>query len=456
MHSDRTCARLRWCAAVCLIAVTAVVGTAQEPWEDTNWGAQASVKFLYNPAWQIEFERNEVRFLSRELTYVFLPSSSRWSIQLVSDERESFGGWVQRQGRSEYVWPMRTSQGLLEAIQQESKDGQGTLLLRWAGTSEVLARPVLWTREQLGRAWFEQAKKTHGRPPATTEALASELHVAEPRIADWDEDSQSIWLAIRFYAGEGSAGLGTVVEINKSSHEVRLHQPDELALVSISRLVVVGDGLWLATERFGEGGQGPGIGLVRYNVQTGAVDRVPEISSYITAMARTEEVIWIATVEGFHAFDLGSHAWQNWRTVPRLELAQSVPVMNLPGAGLRGQIPPARYEVRWVGEGFVEVLTPSCANGLIEASWFKHLVQRDFFQSSEYVAASRKWGNPPSLSLFNSPVPNHFQARPSAWFLRVPAVATGEKLGDWEVVRACAGWVELPADRVHLSIERQD
>lgn len=449
MHSDRTCARLRWCAAVCLIAVTAVAGTAQEPWEDWNWGAQASVKFLYNPAWQIEFERNEVRFLSRELTYVFLPSSSRWLIQPEAHEWEEL-----RIGR------ISTSEGILGAVPQKERErkteGIGRLRLQWSSSSEAFASLDLWTREQLGRAWFEQSKKTHGRPPATPEALASELHVAEPRIADWDEDSQSIWLAIRFYAGEGSAGLGTVVEINKASHEVRLHQPDELALVSISRLVVVGDGLWLATERSGEGGQGPGIGLVRYNVQTGAVDRVPEISSYITAMARTEEVIWIATVEGFHAFDLGSHAWQSWRTVPRLELAQSVPVMNLPGAGLRGQIPPARYEVRWVGEGYLEILTPSCADGLIEISRFEQLVHWNFWQLPGHMAAAPKWGNPGSLSLFNSPVPNHFQARPSAWFLRVPAVATGEKLGDWQVVRACAGWVELPADRVHLSIEPQD
>lgn len=452
MHSDRTCARLRWCAAVCLIAVTAVAGTAQEPWEDWNWGAQASVKFLYNPAWQIEFERNEVRFLSRKLTYVFLPSSSRWLIQPEAHEWEEL-----RIGR------ISTSEGILEAVPQSERErkteGIGRLRLRWTGSAEPFTDLVLWTREQLGRAWFEQAKKISGRPPATPEALAAELHVAEPRIADWDEDSQSIWLAIRFYAGEGSAGLGSIVEIDKSTHEARLHQPAELAHFSVSRIAALGDELRLATDRFLEGGMAAGIGIVRYIPQTREVKTIPPdqfVGSYVTAMAQRGGVLWVVTDEGFTRFDLGSGRRRSWRVVPKVEIDRATPVSDLPGGDPRGELPPGEYEVRWVGQGYLEILTPSCTQGLIKRSQFEYLIQWDFWQSPGVIAEAPKWGNPGALALHHSPVPNHFQARPSAWFLRVPAVATGEKLGDWQVVRACAGWVELPADRVHLSIERQD
>lgn len=441
---------------VVLWAAPAATGQRKEPWEQFNWGADLSAKYLYQPAWRIEFEGKEIRFLARDLTYVFHSVSNDWFVHSSPNEYEHFGGWVRQQGRSEYVWVMVTSEGRLEAIMKDAGRNRGTLELRWGSNSKPFANTVLWTREQLGRKWFKHVQKTRVPPPASPEELARKICVSPPGVADWDEDGQSIWLAIRFYAGEGCAGLGTIVEIKKSSHDISVHQPAELALVSISHLTVFQQELWLATERFGEGGTGSGIGLVRYNPQTRHAKIVPPqnlVGSHITALGRQGRALWVATDEGFTRFDLVSRRHLSWRIVPRVNLPEATSVSDVPAGDTRGRLASGQYEVRWIGEGYLEVLTPTCTDGWIKASWFKHLIQRHFFQSPVHVASASKWGNPPALSLFSSPVPETHRANPSAWFFRVPATLLEDRRDAWHRVRACAGWIGVPAARVHLTVE---
>lgn len=427
-----------------------------EPWEQYNWGAELSVKFLYQPARRVEVEGEEIRFLARDLTYVFHSGKNRWLVQSTPNETEQFGGRIDRQGRYEFLWVMATSEGVLEAIQQDAKQNRGTLALRWGRNSRPFATPVLWTREQLGHLWFEAVQKTSGRPPQSPEELAEEICVSPPRVADWDEDDHSVWLAIRFYAGEGCAGRGTIVEIKKSSHDISVHQPEELALVSLSHLVVFHGDLWLATERFGEGGTGSGIGLVRYNPRTHQVNIVsPEdlVGSYITALGRRDRALWVVTDEGFTRFDLVSGRHLSWRIVPKLNLHERASVSDVPAETPRRELPSGQYEVRWIGEGYLEVITPTCTDGWITVSSFEHLVHWNFFQSPGHLAGAPKWGNPPALSLFSSPVPEPHRTRPSVWLLRVPATLLEDKRDGWRHVRACAGWIEVPAARVHLTVE---
>ncbi|MDA2912456.1 hypothetical protein MYX77_00590 [Acidobacteriia bacterium AH_259_A11_L15] len=438
-------------AVFCLFSFVA----AEEPWQQWDWGAASSVQTLYHPAWRIEVQENKVRFLAHQFTYTYESRTDHWVVTAEENEWEQRRTWEQEPGKPvRYIQRMLTTRGSLEAETQGSDREQGQLELRWSGSSQPFARLRLWTREQLGQIWFEREQRQHP-PPASPETLAEKICMSWAEVADWDEDEQKIWLAIRFYEGEGCAGIGTILEIDKDSNDVRVHQPAPLNLVSIAHILAIESELWLATERFGEGGTGPGIGLVRYNPRTGNLQSVPKMTSQIMDMAHGDGLLWVATEEGVAACDLENETWRKWRFIPRVAVAELVPVANRPGSEPRGQLPAGDYEVRWVGEGFLELLTPDCAEGYVDSSSLERLAKRGFCTSPSLLASSPKWGNPPSLLVFSSPRTDPKEQKPSAWFLRVPAVPKGKENGSWQAVEVCAGWVELQPDRVYISIEEE-
>jgi len=436
--------------AVCLLLLAAVTSAAKEPWEQLYWGVDTSAKILFHPPQQIEFREGEVRFLADEFNYVYRQADDRWTVTPARNEIQPIEGWGTPGGRPQVV---ETAEGPLTIATPEP----GALTLSWAACSGPLGRLQLWTREQLGRTWLKQAQRTWGPRPSSPEEVAKRITLSDVYVSEWFEDERGLWLTIRFYMGEGSAGVGTLVEVRKPSCTVRVHQPANLSLFSISHVVGVRDVLWLATEQFYESGTGPGIGLVRYSKSTGKAEPLaradPTRGSYITALVRRGETLWVATVDGFCALNLRSNSWRAWRIVPRVKLTKSLPLLNLPGGRVRGRLPPGQYEVRWVGEGFVELLTPDCFRGLFPSGWYDWRRAQNADQSSMALATGTKWGVT-QLRLFSSPVTNPYEVRPDALFVRVPAAATAREQERWQPVKVCAGWVELPSENVYLNVER--
>ncbi len=211
----------------------------------------------------------------------------------------------------------------------------------------------------------------------------------------------------------------------------------------------------MSTAQFGESGTGPGIGLVRYDVGSGVEEvgkNVPLVGSFVTSLARKGRVLWVATAAGFNAFDLKNKTWRTWRISPQVSLAEFVQVWNVPGGEPRGRIPPGRYEVHWVGEGFLEVTTPDCIEGLIVDGSYETLERRRF-NTSPPIALSSKTTRPGGARLFSAPVERPYQESPWAWFLRVPVALLGKSQAGWLRVQACAGWIKLPPERVYLVVE---
>jgi len=352
--------------AVFLLMLAAVTTAAEEPWEQLDWGAGRSAKILFHPPQQIEFGEGEVRFLADEFNYVYRQADDRWTVTPARNEIPPIAGCGVPPGGTQVV---ETAEGPLTIATPEP----GALTLSWAACPRPVGRLQLWTHEQLGRTWLKQAQRTWGPRPSSPEEVAKRIILSDVYVSDWFEDKRGLWLAVRFYMGEGSGGIGTLLEIRKPSCSVRVHQPPNLSLFSISHVVGVRDVLWLATEQFYESGTGSGIGLVRYSKSTGKAEPLgradPTRGSYITAMVRRGETLWVATVDGFCALNLRSNSWRAWRIVPRVKLTKSLPLLNLPGGRVRGRLGPGQYEVRWVGEGFMEILTPDCFRGLVDSSW---------------------------------------------------------------------------------------
>ncbi len=211
----------------------------------------------------------------------------------------------------------------------------------------------------------------------------------------------------------------------------------------------------MSTAQFGESGTGPGIGLVRYDVGSGVEEvgkNVPLVGSFVTSLARKGRVLWVATAAGFNAFDLKNKTWRTWRISPQVSLAEFVQVWNVPGGEPRGRILPGRYEVHWVGEGFLEVTTPDCIEGLIVDGSYE-MLERRRFNTSPPIALSSKTTRPGGARLFSAPVERPYQESPWAWFLRVPVALLGKSQAGWWRVQACAGWIKLPPERVYLVVE---
>jgi hypothetical protein len=294
------------------------------------------------------------------------------------------------------------------------------------------------------------------QPRLSADRLGELMGVSAPQVMAWDEDDSNLWLGIGFYAGEGYAGIGTVVELKKADCSVHIHQPPELGVASIMQLSRWKDSLWLATGDFGESGWGTGIGLVQYQTSSGRVKALPESSplagAFITAMAREDSTIWLATPGRFFTLDLDTHALSEWRIIHRIELKTTTAASSRPGGEVRRWLNPGDYEVRWVGPDFAEVLTPHCVEGFGET----HLVNSPRVPGSPDlmdVAAADKWGMPYSIRLYTSPPKAGPRPTAAAWFFRVPVEPLGLPEGNWQRARVCAGWVEARPEDVRLTVE---
>ena len=84
----------------------------------------------------------------------------------------------------------------------------------------------------------------------------------EQRIGVCATGSGKRWGGISFYGGEGSGGVGGIVEEDIETGHIRYYRPVKLLDLSTSHLAYFGDNLWIGTAWYGECGTGMGVGML--------------------------------------------------------------------------------------------------------------------------------------------------------------------------------------------------
>ena len=109
------------------------------------------------------------------------------------------------------------------------------------------------------------------------------------------------WGGISFYGGEGSWGVGGIVEQNEKTGATRYYRPSALAGYSTSHLAYYGDRLWIGTASYGECGPGIGIGVLSgefANDQLYAGWAMESCGFIVSDMLVHDSSLWIATEMG--------------------------------------------------------------------------------------------------------------------------------------------------------------
>ncbi len=429
--------------------MTSLTMAEEAPWNRHDWGSLESSRALYRPAMRIHIKEGEINFLASELRYAFDSQTGVWEVTPSGTQEPYFEGWGMVAGANEVATPS----GKLTV----SQIGPGELAMNWLACSPTSGPVRLWTAADIGRVWLKDMQQRMRPRPKTAEDLVKWITVSEPQVMAWEEDHQSLWLGIGFYAGEGSLGIGTVVQLEKAACRFNIHQPPSLGTSSIMHMKLWKGDLWLATGHFAESGWGTKMGLVRFDPRSAQVESFPKVNpladAFVTAMAREKSTLWIATPGRFFALNMDTRGLRSWRIVPRLELKTPRAVSSRPGGLERSKLRAGNYEVRWLGPNFVEVPTPDCETGYVEKGWLPDPRMKGTADLDE-IAASTKWGNPSSLRLYQTPVDLRARPTPQGWFLRVPVVGIGSPKDEWQRARVCAGWVEARPEDVRLFVER--
>jgi hypothetical protein len=291
------------------------------------------------------------------------------------------------------------------------------------------------------QVWSEAlGKESPGHDPDADSYSAS-----EPEVCAVADDGAHLWLAVCYYGGEGSLGLGSVVRFDPRTNETKLFQPPQLATTSITHVAMAGGALWLGTQHFGEGHIQPTAGLVRFDPATGAVRSYatgssPLLGSIVTALRGEGSTLWVASDEGICRIGVEGvpESWTCWRVAPVVRITAAVAVSNRPGGKPRRQLPPGTYEVRWANVAFLEVLTPDAMEGWLEADDLEDYMARHF-DARGYELANTYGGGAGVMRLVEKPDGDPLSA---AQVYRAPLELVGppDSKG-WQRVRARAGWI---------------
>ena len=408
------------------------VAPAQQPLVDA---ADISRELLYHPVRRIEITGQRVLFRAAQLTYRFEPASSHWEVARENNFSPAEAG---RSVKS-YNGARLSAEYSFKAA---ASDDEGILEVRRGAEPEPVARLRLWERKQLAAVWLALLRQD--APSLTAEALAKDLEVADPEVADVADDGTYFWLAIRCAGGEGSLGIGTVVRFDPKTNAAKVFQPPELATSSVTHVVAAGGALWLGTLRSGESTTVATKGLVRFDAATGEVrSYLPGSSrllgSIVTALAGHGETLLVATDAGMCRIEHpgpASEAWTCWRIVPTVRLAEPAPVSNRPGVRPGGRLPAGSYEVRWANAAYFEVVTPDWVEGWLAADDFQEYT-RHHFEAEPYELANA--GGPTPMRLLAKPDSDPLAG---ALVYRAPLEPAGATTAEgWQRVRARVGWI---------------
>jgi hypothetical protein len=399
--------------------------------------AEISRELLYHPAVRIDADEQALLFRAERFSYLYDRGSGRWNVRAKANFRAGDVPRAVRRYRHE-------ASGQTYEFAAADHENEGVLEIRpfTDAAGEPVARVRLWTRAQLAEAWFERLRRDSGL--RTPEELARELTVSEPEVAAVAADGAHLWLAIRYYAGEGSLGLGSIIRFDPRTNAIKLFQPPELATTSITHLAAAGGALWLGTLHEGEGHIEPTGGLVRFDPASGAVlsfapGASPLLGSMVTALRTEATTLWAATDEGICRVGLESPPldWTCWRVVPVVQVTASVAVSNRPGGKPRGQLPPGTYEVRWANVAFLEVLTPDAMEGWLAIDDLQDYIARQF-DAREFELANTYGGGAGVMRLLEKPDGDALSA---AQVYRAPLERAGAPNEGWQRVRARVGWI---------------
>lgn len=376
-------------------------------------------------------------FRAAQFTYRFDPSSGQWDVR-----RESNFSSDSSQARKSYKSARLAAEYRFLGT---STDDEATLEIRRGSEDSANAahpaRLVLWNRKQLAAAWLAFLRQD--TPSLTAEALAHDLEVADPQVADVADDGSFFWLAMRYSADEGALGVGTAVRFDPQTNQVKAYQPEALATSSVTHIVASGSALWLGTSRSSEGAMYATQGLVRFDPNTGEVrsylpESSPLVGHIVTALGAQGSFLWVATDAAMCRMALPRDEWTCWRIVPTVQLVSSGPVSNRPGAPAGGRLPAGSYEVRWANAAFLEVVTQDFIEGWVAADDLEDYARRNF-ESDPYELGNPSAGGVAGIRLLEKPGGDPLVG---AQAFRAPLERVGSPDADgWQRVRARIGWI---------------
>jgi hypothetical protein len=397
--------------------------------------AEISRDLLYHPAVRIDADEQALLFRAQRFTYRFDRASAQWDVRAEPNFR---AGDIPRGVRRYRHEPSGNSYAFTAA----DSDDEGILEIRpFADTAgEPVARVRLWTREQLLQVWMEALRKESPRGDPDPDSYSA----SEPEVCAVAEDGTHLWLAVCYYGGEGSLGLGSLVRFDRRTNETKVFQPPELGTTSITHIAVAGGALWLGTQHFGEGHIQPAAGLARFDAATGAVQSYgagsPLLGSIVTALRAEGTSLWAATDEGICrvAVEAAPEKWTCWRIAPMVRVTAAVAVSNRPGGKPRGQLAPGTYEARWANVAFLEVLTPDAMEGWLETDDLEDYAARQF-DTRGFELANTYGGGAGVMRLLGKPDGDPMTA---AQVYRAPLERAGAPDDEgWQRVRARVGWI---------------
>ena len=416
---------------LCFLSFPALAPAQQPPVD----AADISRELLYHPARRIEATGQRVLFRAAQFTYRFDPASTHWE----GARENNFSPAEAGRSLKSYTSARLSAEYRFKAA---ASDDEGILEIRRGAEPEPVVRLRLWERKQLAAVWLASLRQD--TPSLTAEALAKDLEVADPEVADVADDGTHFWLAIRYAGGEGSLGIGTVVRFDPNTNAAKFFQPPELATSSVTHVVAAGGALWLGTLRSGEGATVVTKGLVRFNAATGEVrSYLPGssrlVGSIVTALASHGETLLVATDAGMCRIEqpgVAGESWACWRIVPTVRLAEPAPVSNRPGVRPGGRLPAGSYEVRWTNAAYFEVVTPDWIEGWVAADDFQEYT-RLRFEAEPYELVNA--GGPTPMRLLAKPGSDPLAG---ALVYRAPLEPTGAATAEgWQRVRARVGWI---------------
>ena len=419
--------------ALCLLAffsLPALLAAQERPFD----AAEISRGLLYHPVLRIEPSGEALLFRAARFTYRFNPAADTWEVTAEKNATEM--------PRSVLIH-QHAATGTPYRFTGRSTDDEGILEIRRGKEmdAEIIVRLTLWERQRLAVIWSDRWRRDH--PDTNEEQLARELEIADPEVAAVADDGTHLWLAIRYYAGEGVLGIGTVVRFTPASGEAQVLQPMALATASVTRIAFAAGALWLGTEREGENHVEAASGLVRLDPATGetrsSLNGSPKLPGMIiTALHAAPGMLWVGTDDGICRITLPGERARCWKIAPTVRLTGPVPVSNRPGGEPRGRLPAGSYEIRWANAAWLEAVTPDAVEGWVESDDFEDYRRRDF-DVSPYELANSSGGGAGIMRLLKEPEADPLTAT-QAYRARLEPIGPPNPEG-WQRVRCHIGWI---------------
>jgi hypothetical protein len=127
-----------------------------------------------------------------------------------------------------------------------------------------------------------------------------------------------IYVGLGFYDGEGIAGQGGLLRIDKHSHHVEQRTLPLLDRVSVNSIVAKDAEVWFGTTTYQECSGTPFVhGLIHYNWETGDLQTYEgsddgPIGFVIHDLRLDQRGLWVATDLGLSLLDQQTHRWRHW------------------------------------------------------------------------------------------------------------------------------------------------